>query len=69
VGHSASSGENGLRNRYTETDWKKIAGFRDVLTHGYFGIKTTILWDNAVNRLPAKKKEIRRILRDEETRS
>jgi uncharacterized protein with HEPN domain len=55
-----------LRERYPDTDWKKIAGFRDVLTHVYFGIKMTILWDNAVNEMPDLKKAVRRILRDEE---
>jgi len=57
-----------LRERYPDTDWKKITGFRDVLTHVYFGIKLTILWDNATNKLPALKKEIRHILRHEESR-
>ncbi|MFA7303750.1 MAG: DUF86 domain-containing protein [Methanoregula sp.] len=57
-----------LRERYPDTDWKKIAGFRDVLTHVYFGIKLTILWDNAINELPTLKKEIRHILRHEKSR-
>jgi len=57
-----------IRERYPDTDWKKIAGFRDVLTHVYFGIKLTILWDNAKNELPALKKEIRHILKQEESR-
>jgi uncharacterized protein with HEPN domain len=57
-----------LRERYPDTDWKKIAGFRDVLTHVYFGIKLTILWDNAKKELPVLKKEIRHILKHEESR-
>jgi len=28
-----------LRERYPDTEWKNIAGFRDVLTHVYFGKK------------------------------
>jgi len=47
---------------------KKIAGFRDVLTHTCFGIKPAILWDNATNKLPLLKKEIRHILKSEESR-
>ncbi|MGA7797825.1 MAG: DUF86 domain-containing protein [Methanoregula sp.] len=57
-----------LKEQYPKTDWKKIAGFRDVLTHAYFGIKPTILWDNAKNNLPLLKKEIRHILKSEESR-
>ena len=57
-----------LKEKYPKTDWKKIAGFRDVLTHAYFGIKPTILWDNATNKLPLLKKEIRQILKSEESR-
>jgi uncharacterized protein with HEPN domain len=56
-----------LRERYPDTNWKKIAGFRDVLTHIYFGIKLTIIWDSATNELPLLKKEIRQILRHEES--
>ena len=57
-----------LKKRHPKTDWKKIAGFRDVLTHVYFGIKPTILWDNAINKIPDLKTEIRQILKDEESR-
>jgi len=55
------------KERYPDTNWKKIAGFRDVLTHIYFGIKLTIIWDSATNELPILKKEIRHILRHEES--
>ncbi|MEN6610813.1 MAG: DUF86 domain-containing protein [Methanoregulaceae archaeon] len=58
-----------LKARYPDTDWKKIAGFRDVLTHAYFGIKTTVLWDNATNKIPDLKTDIRKILSREESRA
>ncbi|MFA5376231.1 MAG: DUF86 domain-containing protein [Dehalococcoidia bacterium] len=57
-----------LKERYAGTDWKKIAGFRDVLTHAYFGIKPTILWDNCTNKIPSLKREIHHILKNEESR-
>jgi len=69
IGEAIKSLPDELKGSYPETDWKKIAGFRDVLTHVYFGIKPTILWDNAINNLPDLKKEIRFILRNEKKRS
>jgi len=57
-----------LKERYPGTDWKKIAEFRDVLTHVYFGIKYSILWDNATNNLPDLKRAIAKILKEEKRR-
>jgi uncharacterized protein with HEPN domain len=68
IGEAIKNLPDDLKEAYPETDWKKIAGFRDVLTHVYFGIKDSILWDNAMNKLPDLKKEIRHILKREETR-
>jgi len=68
IGEAIKKLPDDLKERYPDTDWKKIAGFRDVLTHVYFGIKDTILWDNAANKLPGLKKEIRHIIKSEEAR-
>jgi len=68
IGEAIKSLPADLKKRHPKTDWKKIAGFRDVLTHVYFGIKPTILWDNALNKLPDLQTEIRHILKDEESR-
>jgi uncharacterized protein with HEPN domain len=68
IGEAIKNLPDELKGRYPETDWRKIAGFRDVITHVYFGIKCTILWDNATNKLPGLKKEIRHIIKIEEFR-
>jgi uncharacterized protein with HEPN domain len=68
IGEAIKNLPSDLRERYPDTDWKKIAGFRDVLIHVYYGIKHTILWDNATNKLPDLKKEIQYILKSEEAR-
>jgi uncharacterized protein YutE (UPF0331/DUF86 family) len=34
-----------LKKQFPATDWKAVAGFRDTLIHGYFGIDLEILWD------------------------
>ncbi|MCX6690345.1 MAG: DUF86 domain-containing protein [Methanoregula sp.] len=68
IGEAIKNLPEDLKERHPKTDWKKIAGFRDVLTHAYFGIKPTILWDNARNKLPDLKNEVRQILKHEESR-
>ena len=68
IGEAIKNLPDELKERYPDTDWRRIAGFRDVITHAYFGIKDTILWDNATTKLPGLKKEIRLILKKEEKR-
>jgi len=54
-----------LKARYPNTDWKSIAGFRDTLIHGYFGIDLEILWDIIVNKIPLLQDEIAAIVAHE----
>ncbi len=44
------------------TDFRKIAGFRNVLIHGYDAIDDTISWGVVTNKLPILKSELERLL-------
>jgi uncharacterized protein with HEPN domain len=33
-----------LRDRYSQIEWRKIAGLRDTIAHAYFSIDEEILW-------------------------
>lgn len=35
--------------------WSQIAGFRDILAHSYFAVDTSVVWDAASNKGPARK--------------
>ena len=45
-----------------DIEWRKIAGLRDIITHLYFGIDNTIIWDILTNKLGPLEKGIRQIL-------
>jgi uncharacterized protein with HEPN domain len=56
-----------LRARYDHIDWRAMAGMRDRLIHGYFGVDYEIVWEVASRKAPELIVELEMIL-DEEGR-
>lgn len=53
------------RATHREIDWPAMAGMRDRLIHGYFGVDYQIVWNVASERAPALREEFARLIEDE----
>jgi uncharacterized protein with HEPN domain len=49
------------KKKHPEIEWKKIAGLRDILTHAYFGVEISIIWDIIENYLPELKVAVKKM--------
>jgi uncharacterized protein with HEPN domain len=61
IGEAAKNVPNQFRERYNKIPWKDISGFRDVLSHSYFGVDLDRVWNIIEIDLPELKKEMDRI--------
>ena len=55
-----------LKERYSEIEWHGIAGIRNRIAHGYFGVDLGIIWDVATNEVPRLKQVLTTMLRSEQ---
>lgn len=65
IGEAVKNIPNSFKEKYPKIPWKDIAGFRDVLSHAYFGVSMDRVWNVIKKDLPSLKKEIERIKFDE----
>lgn len=62
IGEAAKNLPEDVRSANPDIEWKAIAGMRDRLIHGYFGVDYEIVWDVVVSKLPALRDEVDRLL-------
>ena len=52
IGEAVKNVSEETRQKYPHIKWRKIAGFRDIVAHGYFGVNDETVWDIVENEVP-----------------
>lgn len=52
IGEAVKGIPDDVRARLPGIEWRKIAGLRDVIAHGYFGVDNEILWNIVIEKVP-----------------
>jgi uncharacterized protein with HEPN domain len=58
VGEATKHVPPAVRRRYPAIPWRRMAGMRDRLIHGYFGVDIDIVWETATRLVPELKPQI-----------
>lgn len=64
IGEAVRHISKDIRKSYPEIPWQDVAGMRDKLIHGYFGVDIEKVWDTAQDDLPVLKQQVIGILKD-----
>ena len=53
IGEAVKNVSEETRQAYPKVKWRKIAGFRDIVAHEYFGVNEETVWDIVSSEIPA----------------
>ncbi len=66
LGEASKKISNEMRAAHPEIPWRKVAGFRDVVVHDYFGVDLKEVWRIIQGDLPALAKLLEPLVPPEE---
>ena len=64
IGEAVKQVPKDIRDQYSEVDWRRIVGMRDIVAHHYFRIHDEIVWDIVENKIPELTEKIESILKE-----
>ena len=62
IGEMVDKLSEDFKKVHSEIEWARIKGFRNIVSHDYFGIDAEEVWQIIKNRIPVLKSEITRLL-------
>jgi uncharacterized protein with HEPN domain len=68
IGEASVNVSDDLKMQYPDVVWKEMRGMRNFVTHQYFGVELSDIWNTVVNDIPVLNKQIGDIINDLEGR-
>ncbi len=65
IGEASKYLDERIKEKYPDVPWREMYYLRNRISHEYFGVDYEIIWDVAINYLPANKIQIDAILEKE----
>jgi uncharacterized protein with HEPN domain len=64
IGEASVKVSDDLKTQYPDVPWKEMRGMRNFVTHQYFGVELSDIWNTVVNDIPTLKQQIQGIIND-----
>lgn len=64
IGEAVKQVDQETRAAHPHIPWRKMAGMRDVIVHGYFAVNLEIIWTTIHLRFPRERELLAKVLQD-----